>query len=336
MINLALLYWKSPPKWTRTNPVAFRVVHTTFWPLRCVLIAVSLLVLASAQAAMVQSAHYMPLQKHGAYDVEVLVFSRGTQAATRPADQVQWVDVSDTIRLQEKPDNWPEWKWATAEHTPSADNSHWTMPVEEQKPQVLVDYARGDLFLNKTAAKLNQQPGWRVLLHRKWRLQPSDFQQPVYLNLSTTTPPVSQAPGKGEAMSGGSSTTMNEETQPLEAQMETAPGLLGKLAFSKGRYLHIDARLQKVSTSPNGTLGVSTLQEKRRVHSKVLQYFDHPDFGVLVLITPLQAPQRPGSGVEPAKEGENNAAKQASAKQSPDTTAENSTVNPQNQGDPPP
>ena len=332
MTNLALPHWKIPPKWVRTNPVAFRVVHTTFWPLRCVLIAVSLL--AAAQAATVQPAHYMPLQKHGAYDVEVLVFSRGTQAATRPADQVKWVDVSDTIQLQEKPDNWPEWKWATAERTPSADNSQWTMPLEEQKPQVLVDYARGDLFLNKTATKLNQQPGWHVLLHRKWRLQPSGFQQPVYLNLSTTSPPVSQA--SGEALSGGSSTTMNEETRALKAQMATAPGLVGKLAFSKGRYLHIDARLQKVSTNPNGTLGVSTLKEKRRVHSKVLQYFDHPDFGVLVLITPLQAPRRPGSDVEPAKEGENNEAKQANAKQSADTTAENSTVNPQNQGGSPP
>lgn len=118
--------------------------------------------------------------------------------------------------------------------------------------------------------------------------------------------------------------------------MMIAPGLVGKLAFSKGRYLHIDARLQKVSTSPNGTLGVSTLQEKRRVHSKVLQYFDHPDFGVLVLITPLQAPQRPGSGDSPALKSEDNKEKQTNVKQHADTTAEISAVNSLNQGDSPP
>lgn len=288
MITLTPPSRKAPQQKSLTAIITHRAGLPAF-SLACLVFAAALV--APGQAARPQAAHYTPWQKHGAYDVEVLVFSRGTHASALPAEQVEPVDLSETIALQAKPANWPEWKWATPAQTPSPDEGQWTMPMDEQKPQVLVDYRRQDIFLQKTAAKLGQQPGWRVLLHRKWRLQPSDFQQPVYLDLSTTTrhtaaqasqEQLEKMPGVGSGMAFD---------QP---QMADTAGLVGKLAFSKGRYLHIDAELQKTSPNPHGAR-VSVLKEKRRVHSKVLQYFDHPDFGLLVLITPLQVPPAPAA-----------------------------------------
>ncbi|GEM_PF-5265336 len=253
-----------------------------------------------AYAEDIRLPHYIPLQKHGAYDVEVLVFSRGTHIATEPVDNIQWLDTTGAIQLQQKPADWPEWRWPSTdpsqhEDEQQAEDNNIPPSPEPQKPQVLVDYQRDDLFLQKTASKLANQPGWRVLLHRKWRLQPSDFKQPVYLDVSTTIPFPAQL---GESSSPASEVNLSSHVDtavtedPLPATSPTImPGLYGKLAFSKGRYLHIDARLQRITTEPYPQ--VATLTEKRRVHSNVLQYFDHPDFGILVRITPIEEPPQP-------------------------------------------
>ncbi len=240
-------------------------------------------------------AHYIPLQKNAAYDVEVLVFSRGTDQASLPVESIQWLDTADTIQILPRPAQWPEWKWPATQATTeeSATNgSDWTMPLDsgQELPRVLVDYLRRDLFLKKTRAKLASQPGWQVLLHKKWRLQPSDFKHPTYLDLSTVA---AQSPLPADQTAFDSNPEVSADTMAENVIPALPPGLIGKLAFSKGRYLHVDAQLQAIQPPHNGRQKVATLQEKRRVHSRVLQYFDHPDMGLLVLITPVTAPENP-------------------------------------------
>ncbi len=226
---------------------------------------------------------YIPLQKHGIYDVEVLVFSRGTRQAARKAGDAGWIDMDSVLQLTPKPEDWPEWKTpdnATGElqKNTSDQSINWTMPVDPQDspPLVLTDFVRDDLFLLKTADKLTAQPNWRVLFHKKWRLQPSDFNQPTFIDLSTIPKPLPEtAPGYNSNILA----PVNENHPVI--------GLLGKMAFSKGRYLHIEVQLQAVFPSFDNLPLVATLKEKRRVRSEVLHYFDHPDLGLLVRITPV-------------------------------------------------
>jgi hypothetical protein len=96
----------------------------------------------------------------------------------------------------------------------------------------------------------------------------------------------------GAAAAGGESTPA----------AETAPPLEGLVKLSRARFLHLnlDLRYSKVTpAADNGLLGFFQrpaateeryrLQQARRVRSTELQYFDHPRFGAIVLVTPIDA-----------------------------------------------
>ncbi len=107
------------------------------------------------------------------------------------------------------------------------------------------------------------------------------------------------------------------EVKPAIAQ----PGLYeleGQIIITLSRYLHTQANLvlrkpteiqTQIETSPGSTSmseiseGYSLynygLNEKRRMRSKKLHYLDHPQFGMLVLITPYQKPLEPALEVMP-------------------------------------
>ena len=81
----------------------------------------------------------------------------------------------------------------------------------------------------------------------------------------------------------------------------------GTVRVAVERYLHLYLDLKLVDT----TLAVQTeffdfelpefrMQQKRRMRSKELHYFDHPKFGVIALITPYTPPATPTETVTPA------------------------------------
>ena len=77
------------------------------------------------------------------------------------------------------------------------------------------------------------------------------------------------------------------------------PGLTGTVFLERGQFLHLGVSLTYALPSPPPGLGAApdtpfTLSESRRVHFYERNYFDHPAFGVIALVTPSQGTRAPG------------------------------------------
>jgi len=77
------------------------------------------------------------------------------------------------------------------------------------------------------------------------------------------------------------------------------PGLSGTVFLERGQFLHLGMSLTYAMASPPPGLGAApdtsfTLNQSRRVHFYERNYFDHPAFGVIALVTPLQGARAPG------------------------------------------
>ena len=77
------------------------------------------------------------------------------------------------------------------------------------------------------------------------------------------------------------------------------PGLTGSVYLEHGQFLHLGLSLSWAMESPPDGLGAApgtpfTLNETRRVRFYERNYYDHPAFGVIALVTPAQGPRAPG------------------------------------------
>ena len=71
------------------------------------------------------------------------------------------------------------------------------------------------------------------------------------------------------------------------------PGLSGIIFLEAGTYLHLGMTLNYQSSNPPAGLGASAgqvfmMSESRRVKRYERNYFDHPAFGVIALVTPAK------------------------------------------------
>ncbi len=77
------------------------------------------------------------------------------------------------------------------------------------------------------------------------------------------------------------------------------PGLTGNVYLEHGQFLHLGLSLSWAMENPPDGLGAApgtqfTLNETRRVRFYERNYYDHPAFGVITLVTPAQGPRAPG------------------------------------------
>ncbi len=80
-------------------------------------------------------------------------------------------------------------------------------------------------------------------------------------------------------------------SKPVRIASATSDELEGAIRFSMSRYLHLDVNLLFRPNSPNDPApGVFRISEQRRVKSQETQYFDHPRFGALVRVMPVEKP----------------------------------------------
>ncbi len=71
----------------------------------------------------------------------------------------------------------------------------------------------------------------------------------------------------------------------LESVLSTK--LAGTLRISLGKYLHIDTNLVLINANSDGS---ARMRISRRMRSREIHYLDNPEFGLLVLITPVEEP----------------------------------------------
>jgi hypothetical protein len=79
----------------------------------------------------------------------------------------------------------------------------------------------------------------------------------------------------------------------------SVPGLTGNVFLERGQFLHLGMTLTYVMPSPPAGLGAAPdtafiLNESRRVRFYERNYFDHPAYGVIALVTPAQGARAPG------------------------------------------
>ena len=77
------------------------------------------------------------------------------------------------------------------------------------------------------------------------------------------------------------------------------PGLSGNVYLEHGQFLHLGLSLTWAMENPADGLKAGpgtafTLNETRRVRFYERNYYDHPAFGVIALVTPAQGPRPPG------------------------------------------
>jgi hypothetical protein len=86
---------------------------------------------------------------------------------------------------------------------------------------------------------------------------------------------------------------------PLQKLGVDVPGLNGTVYLQRGQYLHFGMALSYAIASPPAGLGAGpgtafTLNEDRRVKFYERNYYDHPAFGVIALVTPAQGARPAG------------------------------------------
>jgi hypothetical protein len=77
------------------------------------------------------------------------------------------------------------------------------------------------------------------------------------------------------------------------------PGLSGTVFLERGQYLHLGMTLTYAPDSPAAGIGAGpgttfSLSETRRIKFYERNYYDHPGFGVIALVTPAQGARPAG------------------------------------------
>jgi Peptidoglycan-binding protein, CsiV len=86
---------------------------------------------------------------------------------------------------------------------------------------------------------------------------------------------------------------------PLSRLGAGAEGLSGTVFLEHGQFLHLGMTLSYAEAAPPASLGAAPgtpfmINETRRVRFYERNYFDHPAFGVITLVTPAQGARPPG------------------------------------------
>ena len=104
------------------------------------------------------------------------------------------------------------------------------------------------------------------------------------------------------------SQTASPWDRPIEIPIQSlgidVQGLTGSVALEHGEFLHLALRLDYAMVDPPPELQappgtVFTLHDSHRVRFGERNYFDHPAFGVIALVTPERRAERPRSRLSP-------------------------------------
>lgn len=184
-------------------------------------------------------------------------------------------------------------------HTSGDDGEHWPTTIRDdfytREYATMGEYTElpeSTYQLNGIAYGLKQSRGYKVLLHKAWRLPARDASSAISFPVDT-------------------------------AVASLGKQLTGNIRLIRERYLHLDVDLILAAANTSTTASyndestgspVYELREKRRIKkSGTVHYFDHPRFGLIATITPYQSPEQEQALIEAETEERERAAAEAAA-----------------------
>jgi len=205
------------------------------------------------------------------YQVELIIFAHPTDTAFS----------SETWPVQPV---LPDLTGAT-ELTPFAQMpDSTTPPFYQYLPQTNFSMAR-------EASLLSATPGYEVLVHTAW-VQPFPTNTkkavPVHVYGGTAYDPNDEALLDQVSPLSDATLPKDEEAVPLPFSVKTQWEVDGTIAITRPYLFQIDTNL--VLTLPNSIVDAKqfVLQASYRTKANQIYYIDHPLFGVLIEITPIQ------------------------------------------------
>lgn len=203
-----------------------------------------------------------------AYPREVFAFDDdSSRAAAYPLDaETRAMPALPAVDVANKPTQAQAAAVPVASPTPAERAAKLIADYQSQLQDRAFRFEPGStLLLTPEDGRLQRSNAYRVLFHRAW-IQPvpdRDQLRPMLIQ-------VGQRIGTGW-------------------QIE------GFLGVTRGRYLHLDTRLWYTPNPPPDAQGQDPgymeLREQRRMRSGELHYLDHPKFGVLARVDPMQPPE---------------------------------------------
>jgi hypothetical protein len=269
----------------------------------CLLLAI---ISTLSLAQNTKTPQYVSLEDTKVYDVEIIVFAYNSPLPNGETYTNKNIfDDADAYQLDFKPEDLPlitenETLNDTDVQTKlNPDNPNYTIAIDEsvnsKKALVWFEWDESNFQLTKIWQKLQTQQNIIPLVHRAWRQAETPFQNPQYVKLTTLS--IEQK----DEVDTDSDFTSNTETDPnintaIDAQDSLLPmiypdyTILGKVALSKGRYLHFGHKLNLLRGYQTNEFSdtknmVFSLVERKQLKPDELHYFDTPWFGTLVKIT---------------------------------------------------
>ncbi|HFC29806.1 MAG TPA: hypothetical protein ENJ44_02055 [Oceanospirillales bacterium] len=210
-----------------------------------------------------QAARYYSLANNRVYDVEIILFTYNNSLpvaenySNKPIFQTD-----DAYFLEPKPTQLPFIK----KSIDSSNNAEYTVKIDDKSSdiQVLAWFEHDKSFykLNGIWEKLQKSNNITPLIHKAWRQPQTPFKKPEYVQIAN----------------------YDGDLLPLPDLTVT-----GKVALSKGRFLHFGHKLNLfrtfVDSIGNPKNIIFALTERKQVKPNELHYFDSPWFGSIVKIT---------------------------------------------------
>lgn len=157
----------------------------------------------------------------------------------------------------------------------------------------------GSLRLREVASLLARSSRYRPVLHLAWRQPGFTRSEAREVYISSALPNPFRERGTRPAMNGADGTASG--LLGLAGTRSDRAVLEGTLRLHRARYLHLEADMlhyrPRASAAEATAASVFRLRESRRMRSGELHYFDHPLFGLLVVVIPYRVPE-PESTVE--------------------------------------
>jgi hypothetical protein len=220
------------------------------------------------------------MEEDKVYDVEIIIFAYDTplpDATTYKNSTL--VNTEGSLVLEYKPED-----YSFVQEIQHADSEELTLPIDgdSNDSQALIWFKHDDSFLKLKDLweKLDKSPSTRPLLHQAWRQTASEFGNPSYVNLIETEESNDDAINDNRI-----DDSLDDE---FTSEVLTDDLLNGKVALSKGRYLHFGHKLnlQRTYQKLDEIKAMSfSLLERKQVKTDELNYFDNPWFGSIVKVT---------------------------------------------------